>query len=99
MKIIKKFMILLDKFIPKSNIIIFNSFIELTDNSFAIYKYLKEKLPAYKYIWITENKSINSNKRENSITKIYTKISFAGIYYFLRSKYIFTTHGLYSNFS
>ncbi|AVQ27310.1 glycosyl transferase [Fusobacterium ulcerans] len=99
MKIIKKFMILLDKFIPKSNIIIFNSFIELTDNSFAIYKYLKEKLPAYKYIWITENKSINSNKRENSRTKIYPKISLAGIYYFLRSKYIFTTHGLYSNFS
>lgn len=99
MKIIKRFIILLDKFIPKGNIIIFNSFIELTDNSFAIYKYLKEKLPYYKYIWITESKIINLNKRENIEIRIYSKISLAGVYYFLRSKYIFTTHGLYSNFS
>lgn len=94
--ILKRILFFIDKLIKKENIIIFTSFKEMTDNSFAIYKYLSENNYNYRLIWIKDsnNKSLNLNKN----IEIYPFKSFKGIYYYLKSKYIFGTHGLYSIF-
>lgn len=94
--ILKKLIFLIDKMIKKENIIIFTSFKEMTDNSFALYKYLLKNNYNYKFIWIKDpnNKKLTLNKN----IEIYSYKSFKGIYYYLKSKYVFGTHGLYSDF-
>ena len=94
--ILKKIFVFIDKVIKKEDIIIFSSFIDMTDNSYAIYEFLKKNKYNYKLIWITRNKKKNKNLDKK--TSIYYYKSLKGIYYYLKSKYIFGTHGLYSNF-
>lgn len=97
--ILKKLLFLLylfDKLFKKENIIIFTSFKEMTDNSFAIYKYLSENNYNYRLIWIKDSNNKSSNLNKN--IEIYPFKSFKGIYYYLKSKYVFGTHGSYSIF-
>lgn len=95
--ILKRILFFIDKLIKKENIIIFTSFKEMTDNSFAIYKYLSENNYNYRFIWIKDP----NNKEEilNKNIEVYSYKSLKGVYYYLKSKYIFGTHGLYTNFS
>lgn len=94
--LIKNIIFLLDKLITKDNIIIFTSFEEMTDNSFAMYKYLLENDYNYRLIWIKDpnNKNVDSNKD----VEIYPYKTIKGLYYYLKSKYVFGTHGMYFNF-
>lgn len=73
---------------------IFISFKEMTDNSFAIYKYLKENNYNYRFIWI----KIDKSKKVDKNIEIYSYKSLKGIYYYLKSKYVFKTHGIYTTF-
>lgn len=92
----KNIIFLLDKVIIKDNIIIFTSFKEGTDNSYALYKYLLKNSYNYKFVWIKDPK--NKDKSENKNLEIYSYKSIKGIYYYLKSRYIFGTHGLYKYF-
>lgn len=94
-KIIKNILFLLDKFIKKENIIIFSSYIDFTDNSFAMYKYLKNNYSNYRFVWLSLNNNI---KNKDKIKEIYSVNSFKGRYYFFKAKYVFATHGLYNDF-
>ena len=96
MKKILHFIIsLLSNIIPKSDrIFVFASFPDFTDNSYAMYRYLKEKhVAGRKYIWIFENEE--SFKKYPDV-KAYKKYSLPSFYYFARARNIFFTHGLYS---
>lgn len=94
--ILKRILFFIDKLIKKENIIIFTSFKEMTDNSFALYKYLLKNNYNYRFIWIKDpnNKEEISNKN----IEIYSYKSLKGVYYYLKSKYVFGTHSLYSIF-
>lgn len=81
--------------IPKSeNILVFNSFPDYTDNSYAVYRYLmNNKKYKYKLIWIFNDKTSICKYQE---VTAYYKFSFKAFYYFAKAKFVFSTHGLYS---
>ena len=81
--------------IPKSeNILVFNSFPDYTDNSYALYRYLmNNKKYKYKLIWIFNDKTSICKYQE---VTAYYKFSFKAFYYFAKAKFVFSTHGLYS---
>ena len=86
---------LVSNLIPRSrNLFVFSSFPDYTDNSYAMYLYLKEKHGSkYKYVWIFENVE---SKAKHPEVKACTKYSLMSFYYFARARNIFFTHGLYS---
>jgi CDP-glycerol glycerophosphotransferase (TagB/SpsB family) len=103
---------LIDKYsIKNKNQFLFLSFPDVSDNSFAMFKYLytfyKEKKENKKFIWLLSYPDkANEYKRlliENMKLKecdfnhiIFTKKnSIKGLYYYFRSKYVFYTHGMY----
>jgi len=100
---------LLNKIYPKSaNINLFISSPDFTDNSFALFKYILKNSnnDKKKYIWLVDNiknkslykKLINRNINNSMQNKIYIfdKKSLYGLYYFIKAKYIFFTHGFYT---
>lgn len=89
-KWLKPLVLLLDFLIPKDNkLIVFNSFPNFSDNSFAYYKYLKENFEEeYKFVWIT----LDSFKDAPDNYESYDLYSFKAIFNMLRAKYIVSTH-------
>jgi len=98
-------------FIPKQkNFLCFSSFPDLSDNSYAIFKYiLKNNKINSKLIWLLSDlNSIELYKKmiyvdlEITVSEVNEKVLFIkknsirGIYYYIRSKHVFFTHGLYS---
>ena len=94
---ILKFLTLTNRIIPKNKkYIIFTSYPDMTDNSYAFYEYMLKNYPEkYKFIWLVEPSFSDKNKNLEH-TKIISKKSILGFYYYCRSKYIFFTHGLYN---
>ena len=96
----------IDSCIPKKrNRLLYSSFPDIADNSFAFFIYVLNNQVEYENIWLV--KDLNNIKRfENLISKysesknykIVKKISLLGFYYFFSSKYIFYTHGLFNAF-
>jgi len=95
----------LNRIFRKKNIIIFSSFPDMSDNSFAIFDYLikKKKDKEYLMVWLIDECSkidkIKKNIYErfgNVNVKYIKKKSFLGIYYYIFSRYIFCTHGIFS---
>ena len=95
--IILKFLTLINKAIPKNNhYIIFTSYPDMSDNSYAFYEYmLKNHSTKYTFIWLVEP-SYSNIDMDYKHTKIISKKSLLGFYYYCLSKYIFFTHGLYN---
>lgn len=94
-KILHTIISLLSNLIPRSeSIFVFASYPDFSDNSYAMYRYLKEKHgDRCKYIWIFENpESLKKFPGVNACKK-YSLLSF---YYFARARNVFFTHGLYS---
>lgn len=95
---IQKILTFLNMIIPKkNNIILFTSYPDMSDNSYAMYEYMLHSHSHNNiFVWLVEaDFDIDSiAKQEN--TKIISKKSFIGLYYFFRAKYIFYTHGLYN---
>jgi CDP-glycerol glycerophosphotransferase (TagB/SpsB family) len=103
---------MLNYLVPKTkHTIIFLSSPDLSDNSFALFKYMAEHKDDLTYIWlvddikykeqyrrIIQNHLTTSHKKYNNI-KIIHKKSIWGIYLYIRSKYIFFTHGFYTGIS
>lgn len=97
-KVILSLFTLINYIIPKKgNYILFTSYPDLSDNSYAMYEYmLKYHSDHNTFIWLVEPNFYPENTLDLKNTKIISKKSFLGFYYYCRSKYIFFTHGLYN---
>ena len=93
------------KFFIKANdtTIVYHSFLDVSDNSFALFVYVVNNQYGYRNIWLVDD--INKEKQYHKIIKNYTqsdnyrivrKNSIKGLWFFLKSKYIFHTHGIYN---
>jgi CDP-glycerol glycerophosphotransferase (TagB/SpsB family) len=102
-KIIVFIISILDKLISKnSNYVVYNSYPDLSDNSFALFLHIVENYPKKNNIWLLKNldfKSAESVISEYSNKKNYKLVkrgSLQGIWYYLNSRYVFFTHGLFA---
>ena len=93
--IIHRILSILLNLIPRSKrIFVFSSFPDYTDNSFAMYRYLKGKYgDKCKCVWIFEEKESLTKYKD---VKACMKYSLQSFYYFARARNVFFTHGLYS---
>lgn len=102
-KIIFNIFNLIEKITPKTNIIIFSSFPDYSDNSYALFKHMLENNydTRYEIMWLTSNKNpqalSNEIKNEfNKSVKCYKKNSILGFYFYFRAFKVFCTHGIFS---
>jgi CDP-glycerol glycerophosphotransferase (TagB/SpsB family) len=85
-------------------VIVFCSYPVFTDNAFAIYQHIihNNLFTGYKLVWIVLNSkeikkdSLPHGKRKTDVI-ILSKKSPVALFYYLIAKYVFFTHGLYSN--
>lgn len=102
-KIIFKIIEKLDKIYPKKDQIVFNSFPDYSDNSYALFRYmiLNNYCKKYKIIWLSNNDARNLEKRIykefNIKIEVKKKNSFSGIKEYLKSKNSFSTHGIFGD--
>jgi len=102
--IIRKLLLLPSLVIKPKKVITFCSYPAFTDNAYGIYKYIKEAefYKDYRLVWIVldpkdcKKENIPVEIIHDDLLVLYKK-SFLAVWYYLRSKYIFITHGLYSN--
>lgn len=90
---------ILEKIIPKKDKILFHSFPDYADNSYALFKYIVEnKIEKNEIVWLYDKKNIHEKILYEFGKKIkcYKKNSLIGIWSFFRSKKVFCTHGLFS---
>ena len=101
-KIIFYVLTIVNKVVGKKNTIVFHSFPDFADNSYALFNYIAGKYKNYRLIWLINNKNnlsaINANLERKSYKNIdiYPVKSISGILSYLSSKYIFHSHGIYS---
>ncbi|MCM3311034.1 CDP-glycerol glycerophosphotransferase family protein [Psychrobacillus sp. MER TA 17] len=96
-------------FIPRKDIMVFNSFPDLSDNSYAIFEYLiknqQELNRVYTFVYLFNDKKPSKKdynyllERGISIEKLKNvrfekKMSIKGLYYFCSAKYVFSSHGI-----
>lgn len=101
----------LNKWVPKKNIILFNSFPDMSGNAWAVYCYIKRERPdlqkKYRIIWSVGKKEVNSSRRKlenfrqtlpmkQNRTEICIKKSIKGIWLYCRAKYFITTHNYFT---
>lgn len=90
---IKRVLTLINKIIPKSNSVLFNSYPAFSDNAWALYEYIVSSRPDitnnYRIIWAQE-----SAKAPIALDKAeyIRKKSLKGILSFFRAKYVISTH-------
>lgn len=89
-------------FVPTTNIILFHSFPDCSDNSYAMCKYLSNEriYKYYKLVWLVNDKSkiksLEQKLKEEGINACFVKrVSVKGVWKFLRARYVFVTHGLF----
>ncbi len=87
----------------KEKKIVYHSFPDFSDNSFATFIYATKNLKNYKNIWLVDNIKlkerylhITSNYADSSNLVIVKKKSLIGVYHYLTSNLVFHTHGLYN---
>ncbi len=109
-KIYIKIISIINNIYPKSKKkIIFISSPDMSDNSFALFKYMIEsKKFDFKYIWLIDNikneklyysmiyNNISLNNDILKKIKFFKKKSLFGVFAFISSKYVFFTHGFYT---
>lgn len=91
-------------FPKKRNIIVYCSYPDFSDNSFAFFIYILNNKPEFENIWLVD--SLNFDKFKKIVTrysksknfKIVKKVSILGFYYYFKAKYVFHTHGLFNAF-
>ena len=83
--------------------IVYVSFPDFSDNSFAMFCYIINTHKKYKNIWLVDSieqenkfKKLIKNYTESNNYRIEKKNSLKGLYYFFTSKYVFHTHGVYN---
>lgn len=100
MNFFKKIISWIGSNIPTTNILVFASYPDYTDNAYAIFKYLAENgyNKKYRLIWLVSDKDnlYNVNKelqKSGYKAKAYYKKSIRGLWTAFRCKHVFCTHG------
>lgn len=89
--------------IPTSNSVVFHSFPDLSDNAFALFKYMCLNRYADKYtmIWLVDHTlSMEQNRALKEILPnviVYKRKSLKAFWAYIRARYVFVTHGLFSS--
>ena len=111
----RKFLLFLSKLISfviptQKKLLVFHSSPDFADNSYAVFKYLLDikKCKNYRYCWLF-NKPSEIDKRilseleqlvnKGFDVKFVKRLSFKGLFYLYRCRYVFYTVGLYSSIS
>lgn len=102
MNFVKKIIIKILSKIPTTNSICYNSYPDYTDNAYAVFLYLKKstKGKKYKHIWLVNEKSnvsIIQKKlsQEGFHADVVYKKSIYGLWFYIRCRYCFFTHGIF----
>lgn len=77
----------------KKNTIVFASFPDFTDNSWAMYKYLKENRHDLKLFWLMQGDSKPKEVSDNEILKIDIRSYIFYLWIISRAGFIMSTHG------
>ncbi len=87
--------------IPTTKIIAFNSFPDYTDNAYAMFAYLYKNgyTKRYKMVWLINNKNKIKYIRKQVNAEgfqclVVGKMTIRGLWFFVRSRYCFYTHGI-----
>ena len=95
----KKLITALNKIIPKKNIILFDSYPNFSDNSYALYQYIikerKDMMENYRLVWVKNGSANLDGVNLSTETQVVEKKSIKGIWIFLQSKYVISTHGYF----
>lgn len=90
--------------IPTKKIILFHSFPDVADNSFAMCRYLHLKGvdKQYSFVWLLseyDKRDVfdSTLKKEGIKARLIKRISFRGIWSYIRARYVFVSHGLFDN--
>lgn len=98
-KISSKIFDIVERYLPKNKTIVFHSFPDYSDNSYALFKYMIENsIEKKELVWLYSENNMEKkifNEFGEKI-KCYKKNSLLGIWKFFRSKKIFCTHGIFS---
>ena len=88
--------------VPTMNIILFHSFPDVADNSFAMCRYLHLNGydQKYSFVWLIEDVEKEDLlhkvlEKEGIKAQLIKRISFRGIWMFIRARYVFVSHGLF----
>lgn len=88
--------------IPTTNIVLFQSSPDYSDNAYAMCRYLNEKMTRgkWKFVWIIvdwERKDavLSEMRRDGINAQLVKHQSIKGIWFFIRARYVFVSHGLY----
>jgi CDP-glycerol glycerophosphotransferase (TagB/SpsB family) len=75
------------------HLIIFASEDDYTDNSYALYLYIKEHYSNYRLVWATINENPEYHPEIQHVHHPY-RYTYKSAWYLSRAKFLFTTHGL-----
>ena len=101
-KIVSRLFSFFANLVPTTNIILFHSFPDVADNSYAMCRYLHAQGidKKYSFVWLIdkyENKDICTKvlAKDGIKPNIVKRISGRGVWLFVRARYIIVTHGLF----
>ena len=91
------------RILTSPRLLVFNSFPDFADNTYAFYLYLEENRywEKYQFVWLVEEvtDSIMAMVKERKFhCQVIKKKSVKGVLAFLRCKHFFTSHGGFQNF-
>ena len=101
MSLAKKLITMVNYLIPKTNIVLLSSFPAFSDNAQALYIYLQQERPdiceRYRLVWAqNEMEQVQAVELQKKGCFV-KKNSLKGIWYFLRARYVISTHNYFSN--
>lgn len=89
----------LNQITPKRKIILFDSYPNISDNSYALYEYIinnrSDLCAEYRMVWAKKGVLDIQDLKLDTATKMVEKKSLKGIFYFLRAEYVVSTHGYF----
>lgn len=96
--------LLITRLVPPGKVLVFCSFPDFTDNAYAVYRYVIQcdSFASYKLVWIaldarkTDSERIPLELRRPG-TYVFPKKSLRALWYYIRARHVFFTHGLYSH--
>jgi CDP-glycerol glycerophosphotransferase (TagB/SpsB family) len=85
--------------------IVYHSFPDFSDNSFAIFVYICNNYKEYSNIWLVKDTALKHryynlamNYTNNNNLLIVKKNSFLGVFHYLTANFVFHTHGIFNMF-
>lgn len=97
----KKLFSILNMIMPKTNIILFNSFPYYSDNSKSVFEYIVNErhdiMENNTIYWVADDITSTEHSHLSANVQTIKKKSLKGVWLFLRAKYVFGTHGYFKD--